>query len=693
MVDNQDAVHFLDYWRVIRSRKEIVIFVFIFVFFTGLGVTYKMPKVYDARTEIAVRREQPDVAVFGKEYTDRYDPFFMATQFKIIQSSPVLERAVKNLNLESRFAEAYGLAGSRNSFRAVRDIIKGSLKVQQVPDTNLIEIRVALSKPKETANRDAAEIANEIANAFREHRMEESKREKDNALKAIYQELQAQQKKVREQEKVVEEIRKEHNITVVRVSAPGRANRIEKDTLRQMEANRQMISLELAEKESKLNKIKAMDQETLLHAVHHIVSDPALATLKRNLNESEIALVQFEESYGPKHPDVERTQAVIAQLNKKIDNALTGLKMGLEASCAATRAKLLDIEKQLDQAKAADISAEAERFLPFANAELQLQLERKIGEEMAVRYSQKKIELNIPRTIVEVKEKAEIRDRRSPVSPNWSLNVVLSIACGLIFGVGLAFFVEYLDTSVKTVEDIERYIGAPVLGVIPQKVKPLIDDSQENSNAEAYRVLRTNLMFSKRREEGKCFCFTSGSVGEGKSLTLSNLAIICAQLGDRVLAIDSDLHRPKLHKIFGLAKGVGLANVLMGEVSVEKAIVQTSVENLHFLSRGDLTATVYGLLDTARMRDLIDRVKEHYDFVFFDAPPVIGVSDASVLAREVDGVMLIIQYRKYPRIVSGRAKAMIENVGGNLVGVVLNNININREHYYHYYYGFKYDKH
>ncbi len=180
----------------------------------------------------------------------------------------------------------------------------------------------------------------------------------------------------------------------------------------------------------------------------------------------------------------------------------------------------------------------------------------------------------------------------------------------------------------------------------------------------------------------------SGGVGEGKSTTLFNLAYVCAQLGDKVLIVDSDLRRPVQHTILNMSNRFGLTNVLMRDVPIEETIKATSVPNLHFLPSGKLPRSSLGLLDSQKMRELVKNLKARYDYVFFDSPPVMGVSDASILASEVDGVLLVVQYRKYPRIISSRAKRIVENVGGTIVGVVLNNINILRDDYYYYYHSY-----
>ena len=176
----------------------------------------------------------------------------------------------------------------------------------------------------------------------------------------------------------------------------------------------------------------------------------------------------------------------------------------------------------------------------------------------------------------------------------------------------------------------------------------------------------------------------SGGVGEGKSTTLFNLAFVCAAMGDKVLIVDSDMRRPVQHKILGMPNRYGLVNILMRDMPLEDAIKPTEHANLHFLPSGQLPRHAIGMLDSQRVRDLITNLKARYDYVFFDSPPIMGISDSSILASEVDGVMLVVQYRKYPRQMSARAKRLVENVGGKITGVVLNNINILRDDYYYY---------
>jgi capsular exopolysaccharide synthesis family protein len=201
-------------------------------------------------------------------------------------------------------------------------------------------------------------------------------------------------------------------------------------------------------------------------------------------------------------------------------------------------------------------------------------------------------------------------------------------------------------------------------------------------------VLRTNLLFSRKDDRLNSIVVVSAGAGEGKSTTTINLATVFAQSGSRVLIVDSDLRRPTLHKLFKVTNNLGLTNYLLKQNTIAEIVQTTSVPNLDFLASGKLPNSSMGILGSAQMKEMIAELKQRYDFIFFDSPPILGVSDASILASEVDLVMQVIQYRRYPQPMTIRAKQMIEKVGGNLVGIVLNNINMSQDESYYYYSGY-----
>jgi capsular exopolysaccharide synthesis family protein len=253
----------------------------------------------------------------------------------------------------------------------------------------------------------------------------------------------------------------------------------------------------------------------------------------------------------------------------------------------------------------------------------------------------------------------------------------------------MAFFVEYLDTSVKTIDDVERSLQAPVLGVIPQNVGNVLDDGPESPHAEAYRVLRTNLLFARKNEDWTTLTVLSGGAGEGKTTTLFNLATVFAQSGQRVLIVDSDLRRPSIHRMLRVSNATGLTDLLLNkQTTVDQVIQKTKLPTLDFLPSGKLPSSSMSILGSVQMKDVVAELKRRYDFVFFDSPPLMGVSDASVLASEIEMVLQVIQYRRYPMPMTLRAKQMISKVGGTLMGLVLNNINMSQDENYYYYSGY-----
>jgi succinoglycan biosynthesis transport protein ExoP len=690
MAENEQGLHFLDYWRVISSRKEVVIAVSLLVVMTGIIITYAMPKVYMASAVIRVQESAPDVSVFTPEMM-RYDPLFLRTQFELIQSRPVIEEVVKRRDLDRKLSRAYGYDQLPPAIRLEQTVKLMSkwMRVQQYRDTNLIEIQVLLSEPKSEAPHEAAMTATMVAEVFREQMESRSKQATERALDALYEAFQEQERRLEQAEAEVERIRREYKIDVVDAMAGSRAS-LDKMTLTMLEELRIRASQDVAEQEARYNLVQSLADDKLVEAAQYLVNDRSIPQLVSDKRKAEVELSQLDESYGPRHPDVMRVRRVVMELEQKIKDAISGLKTGVLAEFRASQAKLAIINTELQALRESEREAESSSYREFTEAIDARNHVKKIRDALEMRYFQEQIELRIPKTTVELVAEAKAPRIDDNVSPNFALNIILSIIAGLGAGIGLAYFVEYLDTSVKTIDDIERSMDVPVLGVIPQKVLPLNEKGANPAHAESYRILRTNIQFSQKFKGGKTLCFTSGSMGEGKSLTLFNLAYICGQLGDRTIIIDSDLHRPRQHRMFGVSNKTGLANVLIGEVDLDAVIKKQVFPNLDFLPSGKLDGGVHGLLDTERMRSVIASLRERYDRIFFDAPPVIGVSDASVIAREVDGVMLLIQHRKYPKAVSERAKGMLENMEVNLMGVVLNNINVSRDQSYYYYHQYYY---
>ncbi|TAL03149.1 MAG: polysaccharide biosynthesis tyrosine autokinase, partial [Verrucomicrobia bacterium] len=406
-------------------------------------------------------------------------------------------------------------------------------------------------------------------------------------------------------------------------------------------------------------------------------------------NIAEQRLLALRKEHGEDHPEVINTQKQIDLLNTKIEARVSGIMYSLSNQVEIARSEVGALKRQVEDAKRVDRD-KAEKCRPYFEKKRELEEAIRLRTILNMRIAQERTDINLPHTtMVEIIDRATPGAR--PVRPNKPLNIALGVIIGLVVGVGLAFFIEYLDTSVKTIDDVERTLQSPVLGVIPQNVGYLFEEGSESPHAEAYRVLRTNLLFSRKDDKLNSIAIVSAGAGEGKSTTVMNLATVFAQADSRVVVVDSDLRRPTLHKMLGVSNSLGLTNYLLKQNKLEEVIQHSNVANLDFLPSGKLPSSSLGILSSNQMKDLISGLKQRYDYVFLDSPPIMGVSDASILASEVDITLQVIQYRRYPQPMNIRAKQLIEKVGGNLVGIVLNNINMSQDESYYYYSGYYHD--
>jgi succinoglycan biosynthesis transport protein ExoP len=670
-------IHFLDYWRVIRGRREIILAVTLLVVVTAAAYTFTRSKIYMASARIEVSDDNMDVAVFGRIAPSRYDPHFLRTQYEIIKSRSILNQVIENLNLQRRWSDIYLKEGGELSQKDCYDILYNLIHVKPFRDTTLLEIQANNEDPEH-----AAELASAVALAYRDRRLTSKTNMIQRSIDVLKNELKKQQEIVNDAETSLETLREELDISILGVGGGMYTDTLK---LQGLESSRISAEIDMTVRESRLKEVLKLSDEDLTTALNFIIPDPTLAAVRNTLIDTEVSLRLALESYGPSHPDVKRLQAGVDELRNRMQEAISGLKKGMDADYQIARAKYNKLNEILGELRAQDIKDQKVRLLPFQRELRNVSMQREILGALRARVAQEGIEVSIPRTPVDIIEQAVAPGAGEQVSPKYVLNIVMSIVVGLGLGIGMAYFIEYLDTSVKTLDDVEKYLGLPVIGIIPQKVRPLSEEGPDGPHAEAYRLLRTNMQFANKGTVGGAYGVVSGGVGEGKSTTLFNLAYVCAQLGDKVLVVDSDLRRPVQHTFLNMSNRFGLTNLLMRDVSIEETIKPTTVPNLHFLPSGQLPKAALGLLDSQRMRDLVKNLKARYDYVFFDAPPLMGVSDASILASEVDAVLLVVQYRKYPRTMSARAKRVIDNVGGKIVGVVLNNINIMRDDYYYYY--------
>jgi len=678
----ETKLHFLDYWRIIRIRKTVILAVFLLVVITATLVTFILPESYSSTARIKIERDQSDIATLaGQQSISTYDPYFIQTEFEVIQSEVVLGKVVEALGLNEIWGKRYN-GGTKFTTTETMGVLKKQIDLRPVRNTSLIEIRVYSEQPEE-----ASKIANRIALTYQEYRLEQRRRFGREGIKSLEDRFTEQADKVRKAQDNVDRLRVELKDPDAFVSENTPTVLMSAESLRHIEGLRIEGEAEYVKQKTLLDQLQKLSPKDLTQAIPTIgVQDPQLNQYLEALAIVQQKLVAYKQVLGPEHSEFLQTKAQEDDLLEKITARTIGIMTGLQAQVTATGRSLDALSNAVTRAQDSDV-LKANESRPYFEAKRDLEELVMFSRILQTKIAMEKTDLQLPKnSMVEIVDNATPGLR--PVRPNKPLNIALGIIIGLVVGVGLAFFIEYLDTSVKTIDDVERSLGSPVLGVIPQNVGILLHEGAESPHAEAYRVLRTNLLFSRKDDKLNTVAVVSAGAGEGKSTTVFNLAAVFAQSGQRVIVVDSDLRRPTLHKMLRVTNNIGLTNYLLKQNTLEEVIQTTSLPTLDFMASGKLPSSSLGILSSAQMRDLITELKQHYDFVFFDSPPVMGVSDASILASEVDMTVQVIQYRRYPQPMNIRAKQMIEKVGGNLAGIVLNNINMSQDESYYYYSGY-----
>jgi capsular exopolysaccharide synthesis family protein len=665
-------LHFLDYWRIIRIRKTVILAVFLLVVITATLVTFILPEAFASTARIKIEREGSDIQeLSGLPTVSSYDPYFIQTEFEVIQSEVILDRVIEAMNLNEEWGKRY--AGNQPlKTPESRRILQGQINLRPVRNTSLIEIQVYSEKPQE-----AADLANAIAKAYRDWRLEQSRELALGGIRELEKQYEEMVTRVNEAQTEVDRLREELRVVDPFAMQTVSGTSVDIQVVQQIQGQIIQLEAEYVRRKTQLEKLQKLAPAELRDAIQTVAgSDPELSTLISDWNLSEQRLIALQKDYTPENPIYLNAKTMADDLQRRIQARISGILIGLENLVASTKASIDSLQSQLDKTKAEE-AQRATTSRPYYRAKQNLETIIVLRDVLERKIYQEKIDVSLPKTaMVQVVDWAEPSLRA--VKPNKFLNIALGVVVGLVVGVGLAFFIEYLDTSVKTIDDVERSLQSPVLGIIPQDVGIMLSEGPGSPNAEAYRVLRTNLLFSRKDDRLNTICVVSAGAGEGKSTTLLNLATIFAQAGDRVLVIDSDLRRPTLHRIIGVSNSTGLTSYLLKQNPLEEVIQSTKLPTLDFMPSGKLPSSSMGILSSSQMKSLIAEVKQRYDFVFFDSPPIMGVSDASILASEVDLAMQVIQYRRYPQPMNVRAKQMIEKVGGNLVGIVLNNINLSQ---------------
>ena len=678
MAHNEEVkLHFLDYWRVIRIRWVLVLLAFLLVLITAAVFTYFQPREYkaDVFVEVKSTAENPRIFAQGDYNQPIHDPQLAPTVFQVIQRTGILYPVIQQLKLQDQW--------TRDNRRPTRELtyamLRSKLDVEEVRNTDLLQISVYDRNPQL-----AADIANKIVSVYQDRRVEEEKENLNRAVTVMNEEVGKQQKRVEDAAAEMNRIRDDEHIVDLNPEGTEDTQAPVNNIVIKQEAEVNDAEMKIATLASKLTQIENLKGDDLMRMLPTLdVQDPTLQKILPNYQDAvaQEALL-LNSGLGENHPKVKSLRAARQVYTRQLEQQVASIRQGLERNLRTAQGARDEMRKHLDQINNKQLQTKTlgANYTRAKNAYIK---EKTLLDGVRTRAQTQTMEMAMPRFAVSIKQVAE--PPSAPARPRVGLNLTLGMLVGLVIGIGLAFFIEYLDTSVKTMDDVESLLGVPVLAIIPKNIGLLYKAEGDIADAEAYRILRTNIEFNRPNPEANTISLVSGGPGEGKSTTIANLAFICAQGGYSTLIVDADLRRPVQHLLFDLSNDMGLTNYLTTEMDLDQVILPTNIENLSILPSGILPSDAVGILNSQRMSDTIAELKMRYDIVFFDSPPILGVSDASVIASEVDQTVIVVQHRRFPRAMLTRVKQAIVGVGGTVLGVVLNNVDLKHDQNYYYY--------
>src|SRR5215471_423967 len=673
-------LHFLDYWRVIRIHWVLVLLAFLLVVISTAVFTYFQPREYQSSVFVEVRSTAANPRIFGQGDPNQpvHDPQLAPTVFYVIQRTGILYPVIEQLKLQEKWARDGRVLPREITYLMLRN----KLEVDEVRNTDLLQISVYDTNPQL-----AADIANKIVSVYQETRVDEEKEILNRAVVTMNEEVAKEQKRVDEAGAEMARIRDEEHIIDLNPEGTEDTQAPVNTIVVKQETEVNDAETKVATLSSKLDQIEKLKGEELVRMLPTLdIQDPTIQKILPNYQEAVAQeTLLLNSGLGENHPKVKALRATRKVFAQQLQDQVNSVRVALQKNLQTAQTTRDELRKRLDQINNKQLQTKnlSANYTRAKNAYIK---EKTLLDGVRARAQTQTMELAMPRFAVSVKQVAE--PPSYPARPRVALNLVLGTLVGLVVGLGIAFFIEYLDTSVKTMDEVEALLGVPVLAIIPKKINFLYNAPSapgDTPDAEAYRILRTNIEFNRESADENAFSVVSGGPGEGKSTTIANFAVVCAQGGFSTLIVDADVRRPVQHQLFGMSNEFGLTNYLTNEMPIGDVIFPTSLKNLSLLPSGPPISDAAGLLNSKRMSETIAQLKKKYAVVLFDSPPILGVSDASVIASGVDHTIIVVQHRRFPRAMVTRVKQAVLSAGGTVLGVVLNNVDVRHDQNYYYY--------
>jgi polysaccharide biosynthesis transport protein len=724
-----------DYLFVVLKRKWLILSLCLVVTSLVAIQMFRQPSIYEAVTTIRIQQRTPNVLQTRElVVSGQPDPNFWGTQIKLLESPTLARQVALSLDLQHN-QNFFGGQSQGGVFAALKRMVSGDEKkrtgplpavapsglsvvgeaqmrdepltpeelaalepfedaiiagesVDGIVGTNLFRIKYVHTDPEM-----AQKIANTIAEVFRSNNIERLTSNSSKAEDVLVREINTQQDKIRQDTEALFNYARQTGLP------PTLDNSLNVEAQRLANLSSQVLEAQNKRQTAQAIYLSAAANKEPL-TVPDVQKSERIGDIQNRISALEEKLAALKVTYTDDWPEVKRVKSSIARLNEELKSeaseAIGSLKAEYDASLEHEKSvqkrylaqRAITDQQSRDQIEMAAYSQRLEA------AKQNLAILQQKYREVQIAQGDKGSEIAI---------ESYSRVPRAPVGPPRIRNVVIAFMLSLVAGIGLAFLLDFLDDTVKSLDDVDRYVHLPALAMIPAssrgvKLKGLapvhpgpsettalamIDDVR-SPIAESYRHLRTSLLLSSAGQPPKTILVTSSQPSEGKTTTAINTAFMLAQTGAEVLIIDCDLRRPRLHTQFEVANSKGLTTWLSGEKDLDNLLqVFAKTPNLKILTSGPVPPNPAELLGSEEMRRLLGQLSERFAHIIIDSPPAISFTDASILSTMVDGVMLVVHGGRSSRAVVRRAKQQLLDVGAHIFGVVLNNVKLEQQDYYY----------
>ena len=729
---SEEKIDIRDYLRVIQKRKWTIITCFAIIAITVAIHTFTATPIYEATTRLIIDKENPNVVSIQEVMAiDASGTDYYQTQYKIIESRTVARQVIRRLHLEE--SEEF-FPKPKNDFlsslkRSVqetitfwKDSIASLLKTQKEdvtsdtsegyePDSSLVSAfihRITVNPIRNSRLVDvnfqakdpvlATKIVNTLASAYINQNLETKLSAVQDAVRWLHNRIEDERKMVEKAEQALLRYKEKHHIIT---DFSSDTEKITAQKLAQLNAKVVEAESKRVEAETRYKQAMAMQRTPdMLGSIPEVLNNELIRHIKTMEVELYKRMSELSKKYGQKHPQMVAIGSELKTLQKRKTQEVNRVIGSLKNEYMVALAKENALKAALSKQKKESLELN-QKAIQYSVLQREAESARHMYELLIKRFKETTLTADMRTGNIRIIDRAEVP--KYPVKPKKKLNILLAIIVGLVTGVGLAFFFEYLDNTIKIPEDVKQHLKIPYLGPAPLFYKDSKgssgDDtdrglvtlhSPKSSASESYRGMRTSILFSSAESAPQAILITSAGPREGKTITTANLAIAMAQADSKVIILDCDMRRPRIHKLFGVPRDQGISNLLVGSSDVDGVIFHTPLPNLDIIPCGAIPPNPSEILGSARMVNLLNDLRKHYAHILIDSPPSTAVTDAVVLSKSVDGVILVIRAGDTAREIVKNGIAQLESVGAHILGAVLNGVDISKDSYYYYQYYYYY---